>query len=28
LQKTIDWYVASKTTKQATADLARKLVGR
>jgi nucleoside-diphosphate-sugar epimerase len=28
LQKTIDWYVASKTTEQATADLARKLVGR
>ena len=28
LQKTIDWYVNSKTTEQASADLTRKLVGR
>ncbi len=28
LQKTIDWYVESKTTEQARSDLTRKLVGR
>jgi nucleoside-diphosphate-sugar epimerase len=28
LQKTIDWYVHSKTTEQASSDLSRKLVGR
>ena len=28
LQKTIDWYVSSKTTEQANLDLTRKLVGR
>ena len=28
LQKTIDWYVSSKTTEQASVDLTRKLVGR
>jgi nucleoside-diphosphate-sugar epimerase len=28
LQKTIDWYVNSKTTEQASADLTHKLVGR
>ena len=28
LQKTIDWYVSSKTTEQASADLTRKLIGR
>jgi nucleoside-diphosphate-sugar epimerase len=28
LQKTIDWYVHSKTTEQASVDLSRKLVGR
>ena len=28
LQKTIDWYVSSKTTEQANSDLTRKLVGR
>jgi nucleoside-diphosphate-sugar epimerase len=28
LKKTIDWYVNSKTTEQASADLIRKLVGR
>jgi len=28
LQKTIQWYIDSKTTEQASADLTRKLVGR
>ena len=28
LQKTIDWYISSKTTDQANKDLTRKLVGR
>jgi nucleoside-diphosphate-sugar epimerase len=28
LQKTIQWYIDSKTTEQASADLKRKLVGR
>ena len=28
LQKTIDWYVNTKSTEQASSDLSRKLVGR
>ena len=28
LQKTIDWYISSKSTEQASSDLKRKLVGR
>ena len=28
LQKTIDWYVNSKSTEQASSDLSRKLVAR
>ena len=28
LQKTIQWYIKSKTTEQASTDLTRKLVGR
>ena len=28
LQKTIDWYVSTKSTEQASSDLSRKLVGR
>lgn len=28
LQKTIKWYIESKTTEQARADLTRKLIGR
>ena len=28
LQKTIDWYISTKSTKQASSDLDRKLVGR
>jgi nucleoside-diphosphate-sugar epimerase len=28
LQKTIDWYISTKSTEQASADLTRKLVGR